>query len=381
MLIYALLFLFSFSPGYPYRWFRYRATPMIMKAWPEPSFEQVLKLQETFEMEDLRDISISNINDAHIHFPIVANWADENHKRLKLDAWSTQNVTLLYMRDSSPISIDVSTSSATAMTIAVIHGNITVSGVPITCGATSCHIPARSCVIQLSDSSEALVVIDTVHKCTLQEVIASFSDECIKNNKVSLTEEKKFLSYINDTCMTGFINETIRSSLMNSVKDYVLNTLDDSITFDTWLGSYLTRRRLYSTSLPSKMSDLVKKYSVQSTRRFLDTREMLLALMDDEIKLRRREGVRVSYMGRDDGRGMQVLFINGESFFLPPPLNKFVGAIICGHRELDYGLIKPYLQTREDETEIIQKVTLESSPFFRILSALIQKEYLYPVNS
>ena len=78
---------------------------------------------------------------------------------------------------------------------------------------------------------------------------------------------------------------------------------------------------------------------------------------------------------------MHTLFVNGESFFLPPPLNKFVGEMICGHRELYYEAVATHLQMKEDETVIVKRVLLESSPFFRLLSALIQKGYLYPVDN
>ena len=350
-----------------------------MKATSEAPHDQLQQLQKMTKIEDLREIGIPTIYEAQLHLPAVANWADENFKRLNLNAWSTQNVTLLYMKDMSSISIDATSSSTTTMTIAAVHGNILVSGTSVACGTSISHLPITSCTIQPADGSEVVVAIDTVHKSTLKDIISSFS-EYMQQPDVSSAEEKLFHSYTDETFSTGFIGESIRSSVMNSIKGQVLSTLDDSITFDIWLGSYLTRNRMTISSIPPKLSEYIRKSSVRSSRLFRDANQVLLEFMDNKVKLRRREDTRVSYMGRDDGRGMHTLFVNGESFFLPPPLNKFVGAVICGNRELYYEAVETHLPTKEDETEILKRVTLEASPFYRLLSALIQKGYLYPVD-
>lgn len=77
--------------------------------------------------------------------------------------------------------------------------------------------------------------------------------------------------------------------------------------------------------------------------------------------------------------GIQSLFVNGDTFFLPPPLNQYVGSILCENRQFGYDMVEAYMQQNESEADLVQRVKLESLPLFRLLSALIQKKYLYSV--
>ena len=199
----------------------------------------------------------------------------------------------------------------------------------------------------------------------------------------------------------GFVRESLRKNLAQSMKTLYLESLDDGITFDNWLGVYLTRKRSTTGMMEDELHQFrqsaSRQFSVRSPRGFDDANSVLSAFMSKSISLRRQgilircivsfceintyiiEDVRITFMGRDDKRGMQSLFINEDIFFLPPPLNKFVGAVLCAKRQLIYESVEDYLKVG-DADPVIERVRLESSPFFRLLSSLIQRGYFYPVD-
>jgi len=97
-----------------------------------------------------------------------------------------------------------------------------------------------------------------------------------------------------------------------------------------------------------------------------------------------KENTKIMYIGKDDGRGMHTLFINGNMYFLPPPLNKFVGRLLCDHRVYSYELFKEHLfidlENTVENNINVDRLKLESIPFYRLLFAIIEKDYFYAID-
>lgn len=197
---------------------------------------------------------------------------------------------------------------------------------------------------------------------------------------MSLCPTSAFYSYIYTHIFTywyyhlsliGYVSERLRLDLATSIKRHLIENIEEKIIFENWIGTYLSRQRSCHVTH--------KQYSVRSRRSFRNSNEILYCFITNEVRLRRREDVKMVFIGRDDNRGMQSLFINGETYFLPPPLNKFVGLVLCENRELTYERLAPYLHS-DNSDPVIQRIQLESSPFFRLLSSMIQKDYFYAVD-
>lgn len=79
---------------------------------------------------------------------------------------------------------------------------------------------------------------------------------------------------------------------------------------------------------------------------------------------------------------MQTFLIGENAFFLPPPLNKGLASLICASRDIIFKepIEKFFDMKAEMQDEVLQKVRLESSPTYRLLSAMIQQGLYYPVD-
>ena len=79
---------------------------------------------------------------------------------------------------------------------------------------------------------------------------------------------------------------------------------------------------------------------------------------------------------------MQTFLIGENAFFLPPPLNRGLASIICASKNLIFNdFLKKFFDIKyEGEDMILQRAMLESSPTYRLFSAMIQLGLYYPVD-
>ena len=101
------------------------------------------------------------------------------------------------------------------------------------------------------------------------------------------------------------------------------------------------------------------------------------------VLLKFAEGIKFAFSGRNDGRGMQSLFVNGSVYFLPPPLTKFAGPLLCTSRTLKAESLRGFFPEGSENAavDLTSKVALESSPFYRLIASLVQFDFFYPVDN
>ena len=103
-------------------------------------------------------------------------------------------------------------------------------------------------------------------------------------------------------------------------------------------------------------------YRVASERIFLDSNEVLDAMMSDDIVLRRCEGTKLSFTE-------DTLFVDGDAYSFPQEGHN-LGPILCDRRTITREcLMKHHMDLLSRETSMI-----------RFLRAFIDTGYFYPVD-
>ena len=106
------------------------------------------------------------------------------------------------------------------------------------------------------------------------------------------------------------------------------------------------------------------KHSVATKRTFKDVEEVLLAVLDGQVNLRRLEGTRIAHIS---STSLTTLFIDGEEYPLPSD-STFAGPLLCDNRVLTNDLLKNHLSRNRQ------------SSFTRILASLLRSGLFYPVD-
>ena len=106
------------------------------------------------------------------------------------------------------------------------------------------------------------------------------------------------------------------------------------------------------------------KHSVATKRTFKDVEEVLLAVLDGQVNLRRLEGTRIAHISSPS---LTTLFIDGEEYPLSSD-SSFAGPLLSDNRVLTNDLLKNYLNRNKQ------------SSFTRILSSLLRSGLFYPVD-
>lgn len=208
----------------------------------------------------------------------------------------------------------------------------------------------------------------------------------------------------------ALISDTSRKTISNTISKYVNTVIDDKEAFDKWLGTYLTvplRMQLrqpqpfflesYIQKMENKKensentnSDNIdndnnddydnydddddddilpysvrSKHSVATKKVFKDVEEILVAVLDGNVSLRRLEGTRIAHISSDSKKAS--FFIDGEEYPLPSDA-AFAGPLLSDNRVLTSDLLKNYLNRNKQ------------SSFTRVLASLLRSGIFYPVD-
>ena len=206
----------------------------------------------------------------------------------------------------------------------------------------------------------------------------------------------------------ALVSENSRNTISKSINKYINTVIEDKEKFDNWLGTYLTvplRMQLrqpkpfflesYIQKMESK-NNLVKgkefddddhnydddddvdddddddilpycvrsKHSVASKRVFKDVEEIIVAVLEEKVNLRRLEGTRIAHIS---SLKSSSLFIDGEIYSLPLD-STYAGPLLSDNRIITANLLKNHVNKNKQ------------SSFTRILSSLIRSGLFYPVD-
>lgn len=211
----------------------------------------------------------------------------------------------------------------------------------------------------------------------------------------------------------ALISDTSRKTISNTISNYVNTVIDDKEAFDKWLGTYLTvplrmqlrqpqpfflesyiqkmeNKKANSENTNEKSSDnndndnnddydnydddddddilpysVRSKHSVATKKVFKDVEEILVAVLDGNVSLRRLEGTRIAHISSDSKHAS--FFIDGEEYPLPSDA-AFAGPLLSDNRVLTSDLLKNYLNRNKQ------------SSFTRVLASLLRSGIFYPVD-
>eukprot|EP01041_Mallomonas_annulata_P001153 gene1153-2233_t len=212
----------------------------------------------------------------------------------------------------------------------------------------------------------------------------------------------------------GYIAEGARLKIASDLTDKLTSVLEDRKSFDSWLGSYLTtplRMQLrfpgpfflkkdidnndsgsgsgsgseevtgeetFTDSfeddedlpMPLALSD---KYRVASTRIFDTVGNVLEAIEEGSITLRRAEWVKSAYME-------QSLFLNGKEYSTEG-FGDMAGELLCEARTIDGSSLRQCLQGKGAANPVDSKhPAIDATSFRKLITTLIKEGHFYPVD-
>jgi len=212
----------------------------------------------------------------------------------------------------------------------------------------------------------------------------------------------------------ALISEDARKTMSDTISKYISTVKDDKDAFDKWLGTYLTvplRMQLrqpqpfFLESYIQKMEnkrikseetidiendeddeddedgmyddddddDDILPYSVRSKHSvatkliFKDAEEILVAVLDGKVNLRRLEGTRIAYIPSTQTPSQSSFFIDGEEYPLPSDA-AFAGPLLSDNRVLTSDLLQNYMNRSKQ------------SSFTRVLASLLRSGLFYPID-
>lgn len=157
----------------------------------------------------------------------------------------------------------------------------------------------------------------------------------------------------------GLISESDRAYIRRQLKSQLVVPLMDTVSRDLWLGSALGAAAVPVTSMAEKQ--LAGDCAFNSAAEVLDA-----VVTKGTHCLRRAANCEMIYTGRSDGRGMRILFVNGEAFTIVPKHD--IVPTLTDNRLLTPELLRPYLNAS-------RSTTLS----WRLVLTIIQRGYLLPV--
>jgi len=212
-------------------------------------------------------------------------------------------------------------------------------------------------------------------------MMTAFMDHVCQNiiDEQEMYSDPDLLRQASVSCLPTHVSDLISKKL----GDYCLQALNDTIGFNSFLGTYLTTPLRMATrshrpffihsnvntnegedefdddQLPISVSNA--KFKVVADLTYSSSDALINDLLSDKIILRRAEGVKMAYSG--EANMLQVIYINGEAFSLPRDVGN-VGSLLCDNR----------LITGEKVNK------MNNFLFLRLLSNLIDAGYYYPIN-
>lgn len=181
------------------------------------------------------------------------------------------------------------------------------------------------------------------------------------------------------------------SRIKQTLKDQVLQVLNDESRFESWLGAYLTEplrmrirppapffieggsgsdadstdRDAFDLDDESPLS-VTSSHAVASTDMYPSPENVIAQALEGSICLRRAEGVRMCHIGHS-------LFFNGEEFPLPISTNRpaLIAAVSGIERLIDPAALREALTVSQDGSN--------SPAAVRFVSSLLRSGFFYPV--